>query len=60
MSQLTSAQRDSLRKADADGRALVTTIDNRIAIILPPLPDGEDNATYIARLVVAIDSLGAN
>jgi hypothetical protein len=54
MSQLTADQRASLRAADADGRALVTEIDGRLAIILP-MPRGvKAQADLIARVAAAL------
>lgn len=54
MSQLTREQRESLAIADADGRALVTLIDGRVAIILPPIPESQQ-AEQIIRIARALE-----
>ncbi|HEY6728325.1 MAG TPA: hypothetical protein VI197_30150 [Polyangiaceae bacterium] len=55
MRQLTDAQQRAQRLADAGGRALVTMIDGRVAIILPPARDHEATAEQIAKVVRALE-----
>lgn len=49
---------DALRAADRDGRSLVTIIEGRLAILLPPSDrDAEQQADLIARVVKAIEQV---
>lgn len=51
------AQQQRLREADAMGRALVTVIDGRLAVILPRI-DGEDaQAEALAKISHALGEL---
>lgn len=54
---LSAQQRASLRIADRGGGALVTVIEGRIAIILPPLPEA-DIAPFLARITDALENAG--
>ncbi len=56
MSQLTQAQRAAQANADATGRALLTRIDGRIAIILPPV-EPHLEAEWISTITAALASL---
>ena len=58
MSALTPQQRRSLEEADRLGHALVTTIDGRVAIILPAQPDDDATAEYLSRIVRALEREG--
>lgn len=55
MSQLTPAQQGALAAADKAGRALVTMIDGRIAIVLPPV-SVDDAPGLISRVARALES----
>jgi hypothetical protein len=57
VSQLTAAQRQLLAQADADGRVLVTMVDDRIAIILPPVASDADAATALRRVIAAVEAI---
>lgn len=57
MTRLTPAQQRSQRIADRLGRALVTTIDGRVAIILPAVPEAEYVA-HIGAVVRALEAAG--
>lgn len=54
MSQLTPDQQRALSEADRHGGALVTMIDGRVAIILPPTSSDEDTANLLARISAAL------
>lgn len=45
------------RASDAQGRLLVTTIEGRTALILPPFPE-DKQAEWLARIVDALESVG--
>ncbi len=55
MRQLTGAQRRAQADAARRGRARVTMIDGRVAIILPSRSDPDDTAENIARIVRALE-----
>lgn len=57
MNQLTPKQRLAQADADRAGRALVTMIDGRVAIILPPEVDPEKTAERIAWITNALKEL---
>jgi hypothetical protein len=57
MPQLTPAQQRAQRLADEMGRALVTTIDGRVAIVLPAVPESEYVA-HIGAVVRALEAAG--
>lgn len=56
ISQLTPRQQQSLAEADRQGRALVTLIDGRVALILPQ-SSPEETSDYIARIVRALERI---
>lgn len=57
IAQLTLAQQRGLALADEQGRAFVTLIDGRVAIILPPQPSDKAIAAYIAAVARALEAL---
>jgi hypothetical protein len=54
---LTADQQQSLRLADERGMALVTMIDGRVAIILPPCASDDATAEYIVRVTDALERM---
>lgn len=44
--------------ADKSGRLLVTMVDGRIAIVLPPISGTEQQAAMIARVAKALEKAG--
>jgi hypothetical protein len=56
--QLTAEQQQSLREADTRDMALVTMIDERVAIILPLRHTDEAIADYILLVSAALERAG--
>ena len=58
MAQLTPQQRAALRAAEETGRAFVTLIDGRIAILLPASDDDTETTRRLERVAAALENAG--